>query len=95
MSSSSTPYTVTVLAPLQLNGVKVSELGLTTPSLVSVEDTAMLTSLVGWAPSTTVKVSLRPSSVVVSPPWGETRIWPLPTCTLQASWPELALLRLE
>ena len=63
---SSTPVTVTVCGVLQFADVNVSEAGLTVPSVVSLELTAMVTSAVGWLSSTTVKVAVPPASVVVN-----------------------------
>ena len=61
---SSTPVTVTVCAVFQLAAVKVRLAGATVPSPVSLEVRAMVTSAVGWALSTTVKVAVPAASVV-------------------------------
>ena len=63
---SSTPVTVTVCAMFQLAAVKVRLAGATVPSPVSLEDRAMVTSAVGWALSTTVKVAVPAASVVAA-----------------------------
>ena len=63
----STPVTVTVCAVLQMpvpDGVKVSDAGLTVPSVKSVDDSPIVTSPVGSVFSTTVNVAVPPASVV-------------------------------
>ena len=62
-----TPVTVTVCATFQFAVVKVRLAGLTVPSVVSLELSAIVTSAVGWVLSTTVNVAVPPASVVVSP----------------------------
>ena len=69
---SSTPVTVTVCAVFQFAAVNVSDAGLTVPSVVSFELSPIVTSAVGCASSTTVKVAVPPASVVVSPLVGVT-----------------------
>ena len=64
-TASSAPVTVTVCAVFQVPVVKVSAAGATVPSLVSLEVTAIVTSAVGWALSTTVNVAVPPASVVL------------------------------
>ena len=64
--------TVTVCAVLQLAAVKVRLAGETVPSVVSLLDRAIVTSAVGWLPSTTVKVAVPPASVVTRPLVGST-----------------------
>ena len=63
---SSTPVTVTVCAVFQSAAVKVRLAGATVPSPVSLEVRAMVTSAVGWALSTTVKVAVPAAASVVS-----------------------------
>src|SRR3954471_7828885 len=72
--ASSTPVTVTVCAAFQLAGVNVSAAGETVPSVVSLEDSAMVTLAVGWALRATVKAAVPPASVVVRPAVGVTVI---------------------
>ena len=64
---SSTPVTVTVCAMFQLAAVKIRLAGETVPSVVSLLDSAMLTSALGWVSSTTVKLAVPPASVVIRP----------------------------
>ena len=52
--------------------MKVSDAGLTVPSVVSLELSPIVTSAVGCASSTTVNVAVPPASVVVSPLVGVT-----------------------
>ena len=60
---------VAVCAVFQLAGVKVKFAGDTVPSVVSLLESAIVTSAVGWLVSTTVKAALPPASVVTrSPP---------------------------
>ena len=59
-----TPVTVTVCATFQLAVVKVSDAGATVPSVGSLELSAIVTSAVGCAVSTTVNVAVPPASVV-------------------------------
>ena len=59
--------TVTVCAVLQLAAVKVRLAGETVPSVVSLQDRAIVTSAVGWLSSMTVKVAVPPASVVIRP----------------------------
>ncbi len=61
---SSTPVTVTVCAEFQFALVKVSDAGRTVPSVVSFDERPIVTSAVGCASSTTVKVAVPPASVV-------------------------------
>jgi len=69
VAESSTPVTVTVWAVSQLELVNVSAAGATVASPVSPDDTFMTTSLVGWALSTTVNVSVvTDSETTVEPP---------------------------
>ena len=77
--------TVTVCGPFQSPGVKVRLTGETVPSPVSLEESPMVTSAVGWLLSTTVNVAVPPASVVVRPEVGVTVIpavssscWPPP-----------------
>ena len=67
-----TPVTVTVCATFQFAVVKVRLAGLTVPSVVSLELSAIVTSAVGCVLSTTVKVAVPPASVVVRPAVGVT-----------------------
>jgi len=69
---SSTPATVTVCGDCQAAAVKVSDPGAAVPSVASLESIEMVTSLVGWLVSLTVKVAVPPASVVVSPLIGVT-----------------------
>ena len=64
--------TVTVCGAFQLAAVNVRLAGATVPSVVSLELSAIVTSAVGCAVSTTVKVAVPPASVVVRPEVGVT-----------------------
>ncbi len=65
---------VTVWAVSQLAGVNVRLVVEIVPSVVSLEEIAIVTFAVGWLSRTTVKVSVPPASVVTSPLVGETVI---------------------
>ena len=65
--------TVTVCAVFQFAAVNVTDAGATVPSVVSSEESAIVTSAVGSVFSTTVKVAVPPDSVV-SPLIAETVI---------------------
>ena len=71
---SSTPVTVTVWATFQLAIVKVTELGATVPSVVSLLVRPMLTLAAGWVVSRIVNVEEPPASVVTRPLVGVTMI---------------------
>ena len=64
--------TVTVCGVFQLAVVKVTDAGLTVPSVVSLELSPTVTLAVGCEARTTVKVAVPPASVVVSPEVGVT-----------------------
>ena len=68
MAASLTPVTVTDWGVFQLLDVNVSVDGETVASPVSPDDTLTTTSELGWVFSTTVNVSVEPSSVTVVPP---------------------------
>ena len=72
VTRSNTPVMVTVRATFQSVVVKVSTPGVTVPSVASLEASAMVTFAVGAVLSTTEKVAVPPSSVVVSPEVGVT-----------------------
>ena len=61
---SSIPVTVTVWGVSQLLGVNVNDVGETVPSVVSSDESGIVTSSVGWVFRTTVKVWDVPSSEV-------------------------------
>ena len=69
---------VTICATFQSVLVNVSTPGATVPSVVSLEVSAMVTLAVGAVLSTTAKVAVPPSSVVLSPEIGVTEM-PGPT----------------
>ena len=69
--ASFTPVTVIVRATFQLTEVNVTLAGATVPSLTSSLESAIVTSAVGWLPSTTVNVAVPPASVVIRPASGE------------------------
>src|SRR5690554_191729 len=71
---SSTPVTVMVCGSSQFVVVKISNDGLTVPSLVSLLERVINTSSVGWLFSTTVNWAVPPASVVTSPAVGLTVI---------------------
>ena len=71
-TASFTPVTVTVWSTFQFTLVKTRLVGVTVPSVVLLELSAIVTSAVGWDVSTTVKVVVPPASVVVSPDVGVT-----------------------
>ena len=72
--ASLTPVTVTVWATFQFAAVNVRLAGETVPSAALLLESAIVTSAVGCAFITTVKLALPPASVVVSPATGVTEI---------------------
>ena len=69
---SSTPVTVTGCGAFQLSDVNVRLAGATVPSAVRLDERARVTFAVGCEFNTTVKESVPPASVVVSPEVGAT-----------------------
>ena len=67
-----TPVTTTVCGVAQFDGVKVRLLTETVPSVVSLEETAIVTSAAGAASRKTWKLAVPPASVVMRPPGGTT-----------------------
>lgn len=69
-----TPVTVACWGVLQFALVNVNEGGATVPSEVSLEESPIVTSAVGWLSSTIVKFWADPASVVTRPDVGFTVI---------------------